>query len=332
MKLALISEERWNLERVYPRQLQERLAACGELYEPVLTASNLEKHRAFTEKCEALFSTWGMAQLSAEQIKSFFPRLRAVFYAAGTVQYFARPFLECGVEVFSAWKANAVPVAEFAFAQIVLANKGYFQSARKCKHNQLGARRIVEKHPGNYRARIGVIGVGSIGSLVCERLKALDCEVLAYDPFLSEERARQLHVTLAELPVIFRSCDVITNHLANKDELAGIFDYALFSQMKPYATFINTGRGRQVVEKDLTRALREEPGRTALLDVLSTETYPPFHPLLRRKNAFLTPHVAGSMSQEVWRMAEYMLEEFERWSSGEETRYGVTLESLATMA
>lgn len=332
MKIALISEERWNLDRVYPQRLREQLSSLGELYGPVLTISSLEKHKAFTEQCEALFSTWGMAPLSAGQIQTYFPRLRAVFYAAGTVQYFARPFLESGVEVFSAWKANAVPVAEFTFAQIVLANKGYFQSMQKCKGNQLAARRVVEKHPGNYRARVGIIGVGSIGSLVCERLKTIDCEVLAYDPFLSEERARQLGVTPAELPAIFRSCDVISNHLANKDELAGILDYALFSQMKPYATFINTGRGRQVVEKDLARALREEPGRAALLDVLSTETYPPFHPLVRRKNAFITPHVAGSMSQEVWRMAEYMLEEFTRWSAGEETRYSVTLESLATMA
>lgn len=56
--------------------------------------------------------------------------------------------------------------------------------------------------------------------------------------------------------------------------------------MKPNATFINTGRGRQVVEKDLARALREEPGRAALLDVLTKEPYAPWNPLMRRKNAF----------------------------------------------
>lgn len=332
MKIALLSDEKGNLARVFPPEILQKLRARGELIDAVVSRHELERHRDAFKDCEAVFSTWGMSPLTTEQIKTYLPRLRAVFYAAGTVQYFARPFLESGVEVFSAWQANAVPVAEFTFAQIILANKGYFQSARKCKLNQLGARRAVEKHPGNYRAKIGIVGAGSIGSLVCERLQTLDCEVLVYDPFLREERARRLQVTTADLPALFRECDVISNHLANKDELAGIFNYELFSQMKPNATFINTGRGRQVVERDLARALRAERGRTAVLDVLSTEVYHPFHPLLRRKNAFLTPHVAGSMSQEVWRMAEYMIEEFDRWSAGEETRYGVTLEALATMA
>ena len=92
------------------------------------------------------------------------------------------------------------------------------------------------------------------------------------------------------------------------------------------------GRGRQVVEKDLARALREEPGRAALLDVLTKEPYAPWNPLMRRKNAFLTPHIAGSMGREVWRMAEYMIEEFGRWSAGGQTHYGVTLQMLETMA
>ena len=53
---------------------------------------------------------------------------------------------------------------------------------------------------------------------------------------------------------------------------------------------------------------------------------------MRRKNAFLTPHIAGSMGREVWRMAEYMIEEFGRWSAGGQTHYGVTLQMLETMA
>lgn len=332
MKLALLSDEKGNLARVFPPELLEKLRARGELLDTAAGTRELEQRRDAFKECEAVFSTWGMPPLTREQIREYLPSLRAVFYAAGSVQYFARPFLESGAAVFSAWKANAVPVAEFAFAQIILANKGYFQAARRCKRNQPSARRVVEKHPGNYRAKIGIAGAGSIGSLVCERLQTIDCEVLVYDPFLSEERARRLGVSMAGLPAIFRECDVISNHLANKDELAGIFNYELFSQMKPNATFINTGRGRQVVEKDLARALRAEPGRAAVLDVLSTEPFHPFNPLLRRANAFLTPHVAGSMSQEVWRMAEYMIEEFDRWSAGEETRYGVTLEALETMA
>ena len=136
MKIALLSEEPQNLQRVFPEELRERLAALGELYGPVLSKATLEKHKRFTCDCEAIFSTWGMAPLSTQEIQTYFPNLRAVFYAAGTVQYFARPFLERGVEVFSAWQANAVPVAEFTFAQLCLRQ-------RAISNQQAGAKRAI---------------------------------------------------------------------------------------------------------------------------------------------------------------------------------------------
>lgn len=77
------------------------------------------------------------------------------YYAAGSVQGFAREFLECSVRVFSAWRANAVPVAEYTAAQIILAAKGY------C---------MAQRHTGNYHATIGIVGAGAIGSLICQKL------------------------------------------------------------------------------------------------------------------------------------------------------------------
>ncbi len=73
-----------------------------------------------------------MPALAEEEIARFFPKLKAVFYAAGTVQGFARPFLNRGIRIFSAWGANAVPVAEFTVSQILLANKGFFSGPRRC--------------------------------------------------------------------------------------------------------------------------------------------------------------------------------------------------------
>ena len=81
MKIALLSEEPQNLQRVFPEELRERLAALGELYGPVLSKATLEKHKRFTCDCEAIFSTWGMAPLSTQEIQTYFPNLRAVFYA-----------------------------------------------------------------------------------------------------------------------------------------------------------------------------------------------------------------------------------------------------------
>jgi phosphoglycerate dehydrogenase-like enzyme len=108
--------------------------------------------------------------------------------------------------------------------------------------------------------------------------------------------------------------------------------YAHFSLMNDTATFINTGRGAQVVEDDLIRALREKPDRTAILDV--TEPEPPLEdsPLYIMENVFLSPHIAGSAGNEVARMGQYMLEEYRKLISGEPCKYEVTEKMLATMA
>ncbi|MGN0570549.1 MAG: NAD(P)-dependent oxidoreductase, partial [Candidatus Fimenecus sp.] len=136
----------------------------------------------------------------------------------------------------------------------------------------------------------------------------------------------------ATLKEIFAECDVITNHLANKDELTGILSGDLFAEMKPYAVFINTGRGRQVDEKGLVKAMRKVKSRTALLDVLTHEPLNPFSPIARCKNIIVTPHIAGSLGKEVVRMAAYMADDAERIDNGENPLYEVTAEMLKTMA
>ena len=139
-------------------------------------------------------------------------------------------------------------------------------------------------------------------------------------------------VTLVSLPELFKNSDVISNHLANKKELNDILNYSLFSLMKENATFINTGRGAQVNEEDLARALNEEKARTAVLDVQKNESEPEKGPLFNCINAIMTPHIAGSTGYEVTRMADYMIEEFNRYLKGEKCNSEVTLEKLKTMA
>ena len=97
---------------------------------PVLSTEELKKGMV-PKSTEYLFSSWGMPVLNEDEIKALLPALKAVFYGAGSVQYFARPYLHCGVRVFSAWAANAIPVAEYTVAQILLANKGDFQLCKR---------------------------------------------------------------------------------------------------------------------------------------------------------------------------------------------------------
>ena len=321
------------LSRVYDDAVYNKLCQTLDLTREVILAENFEEHRERLSKVSYLFATWGMPALTEKQIGEYLPNLKAVFYAAGTVQGFARPFLNRDVKVFSAWAANAVPVAEFTVAQIVLSGKGYFQGMRRM---ETGGREAFSAFshslPCNYRVKIGILGAGMIGSRVLQMLQGYDFETLAYDPFASEEKLAALGARRASLEEIFSECQVISNHIANLPSTQKILRYEHFSKMKKNAVFINTGRGAQIVEDDLARALREDPDRTALLDVTWPEPPEADSPLLTLPNCILSPHIAGSMNNEVARMGAYMAEEYEALSAGRPCRYQVTLDMLETMA
>lgn len=322
-----------NIKRVYSQEITEKLVKNADLDTEVYTKDTIVSGKVDTRLTEYIFSTWGMPAFSEEEIKAFFPCLKAVFYAAGTVQAFARPFLNCGVKVFSAWAANAVPVAEYTVAQIVLANKGFYLTSRLASMGKYDdARERFGNYPGNYGAKIGIAGAGMIGKLVIEKLKGYKLEVLVFDPFLSYEKANELGVKKAELEQIFSECDVVSNHLADNSQTRGMLGGKLFSLMKPYSTFINTGRGAQVTESDLINALKARPDLTAVLDV--TDPEPPLSDsdLYKLENCILTPHIAGSSGAEVHRMAEYMLEEFEAFTQNNHCCFEITAKMLETMA
>lgn len=319
------------LAEVYGDEARRRLASRLDLpVEPVASAA-LAADPALFRDVRLVFSTWGMPSLSADEWSRLLPALEAVFYAAGSVQAFAGPLLARGVRLFSAWGENAVPVAEMAAAQILLANKGWFQAQLRAKADYAVGRAFASRFPGNYRARVGLLGVGRIGALVARFLQAHELEVLAFDPFLSDADAARLGVRKADLEEIFSTCRTISNHLADKPETKGLLDGRLFDRMLPDATFLNTGRGATVVEEDLLRALRDAPDRTAVLDVVWPE--PPDPARFRdAPNVFLTPHIAGSLNQECLRMGDAMAEEALRFLDGGPPEREVTAAMLAAMA
>lgn len=301
--------------------------------EPVFTKADVLSDPARFADAEYIFSTWDMEVFTEDEIKTYLPSLKAIFYGAGSVQYFARPFLNCGIKVFSAWAANAVPVAEYTVAQIILANKGFFQSSRLAKTgDRKAASQCFRSYPGNYDVKIGIIGAGMIGKLVINMLKRSNLEVLVFDPFLPDETAAELGVEKVNLETLFKECQVVSNHLANNAQTQGMLGGKLFESMLPNATFINTGRGAQVVEQDLINTLKSRPDLTALLDVTFPEPPEEGSELYTLPNCILTPHIAGSSGNEVRRMGEYMKEEHQNFLKNEPYKYEVTLEMLKTMA
>lgn len=310
----------------------ERLSNLIEISPEIVSRVQMSERAKTLAETELLFSSWGIGELTEQEIRTFFPKLKAIFYAAGTVKFFAQPFFNCGVRVFSSQAANAVPVAEFTLAHILLANKGAIRAFQKYgQDGYMAAKVYAGRCEGNFQSRVGILGAGRIGRKVIELLQPFDLDVLVYDRFLSIEEASDMGITRASLDLIFSTCGVISNHLADNSETRGLIHYEYLSQMNDYSTLINTGAGPQVPEVDLLAVLRENPTITAVLDVTEPEPLPLKHPFFSMENVILTPRISGSISNEVARMGEYMLEECEAFIHSRPLRYEITADMLRTM-
>ena len=325
-------DERMNY--VYTAEQKQWLAEhAGLLTTETVTKEMLLEAPGKYADVECVFSTWGTPDLTQEQVAEYLPNLKYLYYGAGSVQSFARPYMNNGVRIFSAWQANAVPVAEFTVAQVLLANKGYFAAMQL---HSVGKRDAAwdacNLRPGNYGCRVGIIAAGQIGKMVIKALAARKLEILVYDPYLPDEEAEALGAKKATLEEIFSTCQTISNHLPNLPSTQRMLTYEHFSRMRPGTTFINTGRGAQIEDEGLIRALQEDPTRMALIDVTLPEILPEDHIFYQLPNVLMTPHIAGSLNDEVHRMAQYMIEEYSRVSAGEEPLYEVSWKMLETMA
>ena len=297
----------------------ERIAALKRLAvfdDEVVTESGFFGHDL--SETEYVFSTWGMFPFTEEMFARM-PRLKAVFYAAGATDKFAGPFLARGIKVVSAWRANAVPVAEFTVSQIVLALKGYFRCLRETTSPE--AWRKPRTAPGVFGETVALIGSGSISTLVRKLLGNYRLEVLTVDS-LPEKRT----VSIEEA---FRRAFVVSNHLFNGENNQNCLKKEHFLSMRPGAVFINTGRGQQLDEPGFIEAMKARPDLTALLDVTWPEPPEKDSPLYTLPNVFLTPHIAGSINDEVRRMADFVIGDFRRLLAGEPLENEVTEEMLS---
>ena len=275
---------------------------------------------------DMLLGSWGMLKLDSELLAAA-PLLRAVCYAAGSVKDFVTPESYArNVLITTAMHVNAVPVAEVTVALITLANKGWFRA-------QAGMRQACRlpdvKHVGNFRTTVGLIGYGAICRLVVETLRHTDLRVLAYDPYAKDLPAHVEHVS--NLLDLARRSDVVSLHAPDIPATHGMCGRAFFQAMRDGATFINTARGKLVDEGALIAELKT--GRIeAHLDVTHPEPPLADSPFWTLPNVYLTPHLAGSSSHEVRRMGRMAISECLALIAGQQTRYPVTQDMLATMA
>lgn len=284
---------------------------------PPLCELDSPEARARVADAEVLVATWGLPALTAERLAAM-PRLRAVFYCAGTVRFFTTPELwDRGVVVSSSAAANAVPVVEYTTAMCVLALKKALFMPYATGIESNGAEGWGDLSA--YERTVGVVGLSTIGRGLVAALTRLlpSTRIVAYDPYATADNTRGLGVELLGLDDVCRRSDVLTIHAPDLPSTRRMVGAAQLALLPDHATLINTARGALLDHDALLAECRT--GRIdAILDVTDPEPLPPGHPLLGLPNVLVTPHIAGSRGTELRRMTDLQLHDLEAWLDGRE--------------
>lgn len=148
-----------------------------------------------------------------------------------------------------------------------------------------------------FEKTLGIVGVGKIGREVATRMRAFGMDVLVYDPFLTQEAAEQMGVTVTDVDTIVAKADILTVHCPLNNETRGIIGAERLAKMKPTALVVNCARGGIIDEEAIFNALKEKKIAGAALDVFGQEPLPGDHPLRSLTNVVLTPHLAASTTE-----------------------------------
>jgi len=283
---------------------------------PFPTLESAEAREALA-RADVLITGWGAPALSDRDLDAA-PRLRYVLHAGGqAAPLLPQSAIRRGIEVSNAGWVNAIPVAEYTLAMIVLACKEAFRARRLYAERRHHIDREAEfPEAGSVGKTIGVVGASRIGRIVIERLGGLDVRVQLYDPFLEASEAIRLGARLVSLDEVMVTSDIVTLHPPLNATTVGMITARHLALLRDGATLINTSRGPVVDQQALIRELRT--GRIeAILDVTDPDVLPPDSVLYTLPNVFLTPHISGSMGTEIRRLGDHVASELQRVVAGQ---------------
>jgi phosphoglycerate dehydrogenase-like enzyme len=285
---------------------------------------------------DVLLTCWGCPPITATEL-ALMPRLRAIVHGAGTVKgHVTQDCWDAGLLVSTAADANAVPVAEYTVAMITLACKRVFAviDDARTPAGRAGARHDFgrqQPRTGMYRTVIGLIGASRVGRATAALLRPLDVEVLLADPTISADAAAELGATLVELDELMQRSEIVSMHAPNIPATRHMIDARRLALMRDGATLINTSRGA-LLDHDALIAETAGGRLWAILDVTDPEPLPADSPLWDMPNVVLTPHIAGSVGGEIYRMGADAVAEIARLASGLPLAHGITEAQVATQA
>jgi len=199
-----------------------------------------------------------------------------------------------GIVVMNTPGGNTITTAEHTFALLVSLCRKIPQATMSMREGKWEKKKFLGVEL--FHKTLGIIGIGNIGSQVAKRAQGFSMNVIAYDPFLSEEKAGEMGVEKVNLHDVFKRSDFITIHTPLTAETKNLINKKTLTEMKKGVRIINCARGGIINEKDLYHALVEGKVAGAALDVFEKEP-PDNNPLLSLDNVISTPHLGAATKE-----------------------------------
>ncbi len=286
-KIALLQPIASEMEGIIASLLPEGFSASA------VKARTIEALKA--EVADAHYAVWWDVPVPAEVLRAG-PHLKLMHkWGVGIDNIDLEECRARGIQVARTTGSNATPVAEFTVGlMIALARRivpaHISTAAGGWAKNEVWRRSIMVSGK-----TVGIIGLGTIGRRVAQRLRGFDCTILYHNRSrlpAAEEQALGLHYR--SLDALLAESDIVSLNCPLTPETAGMIDARAFAKMKRGALLLNVARGGVVVEADLVTALQDGTLAGAAVDVFDQEPPPADHPLLRMDNVIVTPHCAST--------------------------------------
>lgn len=336
MPSALFAMDPVHLPLLFPAPLLARLAGAADIDTGLVVSDDLADladpaAAAALAAAEVLVTGWGCPPLDAAVLAAA-PRLRAVLHTGGSVRALVGDAVwQRGIVVSSAVTANARPVAEYALAMILLAGKDAFGQRERFRARQRIPSPAETARTGNHGRRVGVIGASRVGRRLLALLRPFDLAVSVYDPYLDAGEAAALGAEPRDLDDLLRHADIVSLHAPDVPATYRLLDRDRLALIPDGGVLVNTARGALVDPVALTAELVS--GRlSAILDVTEPEPLPAGSPLWTLPNVVLTPHLAGSLGNELERLGLVAVEELERLAAGAPLAHPVRRADLERVA
>ena len=280
---------------------------------------------------DAVVTSWGSPSFTPELLKVA-DRLKIVGHAAGSVKSrMPKEGYDRDIVVLSAAAIIADSVAEYTLWAMLSLQRNLYPYEQLMKTDRGWKRADMGFAQELFYKKVGLVSASMVGRRVMVLLTPFKCEVLVYDPYLTEAESTALGVKKASLEDMFSTCDIVSLHAPVTPETKEMITAEHFKSLRDGSLFINTARAWVVDYPAMMAELRTGRIRAAL-DVFDKEPLPQDDELRNMDNVFISPHVSGHTTESRLRLVEAIADDMERFFAGEKLMYAVPWDRLKIMA